>query len=156
MKNNESEWNRNNRMTYKEVLSRITGFSGPVFGISWNPPKPEIETARRVLVFLEDRRVLYNPYHIEVEHDCIHSVLDIRRFLTDVIGELPRDSKLAEHLRAIRAACRAFLDDTNPNSRRIHRPHWNRGCESAFFTSLRPRFPWNCTYRNRLNGFLRK
>jgi hypothetical protein len=121
-------------MTYKEVISRITGFSVPIFGISWNPPEPEIATARRVLTYLEDRRVLYNPHHIEVEHECIHSVLEIRQVLTEAIGHLP-ESKLAEHLKAIRAACRNFLDDTNPKSRRI-RPYWSSNSESAFFTAL--------------------
>src|SRR2546422_3683843 len=100
-------------MKYKEVLSRITGFSVPVFGVSWNPPQPDITVARRVLAFLEDRRVLYNPYDIEVEHDCIHSVIEIRKFLTETIGNLEPKSKLAEHLRAIRAACRTFVDNTN-------------------------------------------
>jgi hypothetical protein len=123
-------------MNYKEVLNRITGFSVPIFGISWNPPTAEIEVARRVLAFLEDRRVLYNPYHIEIEHECVQSVLEIRRFLTGIIGNLQPDSILAAHLRATRTACRAFLDDTNPNGRRIHRPSWSGHSESEFFTAL--------------------
>lgn len=89
------------RMKYKEVLSRITGFSVPVFGVSWNPAQPEITIARKVLAFLEDRRVLYNPYHLEVADQCIRSVIEMRRFLTEVVGQLPSDSKLAEHLRGI-------------------------------------------------------
>jgi hypothetical protein len=123
-------------MNYKEVLTRITGFSVPVFGVSWNPPQPEIAISRRVLAFLEDRRVLYNPYHLEVAEQCIHSVIEIRRFLTEVIGQLPGDSKLGEHLRAIRAACRKFLDETAPGSRRGFRPHWGEPFESSFFTAL--------------------
>ena len=70
-------------MKFEEVLSRITGFSVPVFGVSWNPPQPEVVAARRVLAYLEDRRVLYNPYHLEVEDQCTSSVLDIRRLLTE-------------------------------------------------------------------------
>jgi len=127
---------RKQSMGYKEVLNRITGFSTPVFGISWKPPKPEVATARRVLAFLEDRRVLYNPYQMEVADQCIHSVLDIRQFLTDVVGQLDDKSKLAEHLRAIRAACRAFLDENSTGSRRVLRSSWAGPFESSFFTAL--------------------
>jgi len=99
-------------MKYKDIISRITGFSVPVFGVSWNPPEPEIAVARRVLAFLEDRRVLYNPYHMEMEYQCVDSVIEIRKFLTEILGEIGINSKLMEHLRAIRAACRQFLDNT--------------------------------------------
>ena len=134
MKNSRRKQSKS--MSYKEVLKRITGFSTPVFGISWKPPKPEVVTARRVLAFLEDRRVLYNPYHLEVAEQCVQSVLEIRRFLTDVVGELEADSKLGEHLRAIRAACRAFLDENSTGSHRVLRPSWAGPFESSFFTAL--------------------
>jgi len=125
-------------MKAKEVLSRITGFSVPVFGVSWHPPDPEVAVARRVLAFLEDRRVLFNPYHIEVADQCARSVLDIRRSLTEEIGRLPNASKLVEHLRGIRAACRKFLDSMafDDASRRVLRRHWPGPMESEFFTHL--------------------
>lgn len=125
-------------MRLKEVLTRITGFSVPVFGVSWNPPQPEVASAHRVLTYLEDRRVLYNPYHLEVAEQCVQSVLDIRRFLTEVIGGLNAASKLADHLRAMRAACRAFLDATSyrEGRHRLARPHWMGPHESSFFTAL--------------------
>jgi hypothetical protein len=123
---------------FKEILARITGFSVPVFGVSWNPPQPEVVSAHRVITYLEDRRVLYNPYNFEVTEQCVQSVLDIRRFLTGVIGELGADSQLADHLRAMRAACRAFLDVTSPAGGRhgVARPHWIGSFESSFFTAL--------------------
>jgi hypothetical protein len=127
---------RRKRMNWKEALARITGFNVPVFGVSWNPPQPEIAVARRALAFLEDRRVLYNPYHLEVADHCVESVVDIRRFLTDLIGQLPPSSTLAEHLRAIRAACRTFLDDTSPGTRHALGPHWAGPFETSFFTAL--------------------
>lgn len=44
-------------MTFKEIASKITGVSFPVFGVSWNPGKPDIKIAQEVINFLEDRRV---------------------------------------------------------------------------------------------------
>lgn len=118
-------------MKYTEVLARLTGFSVPLFGISWNPPEPEVAVARRLLAFLEDRRVLYNARNREVSDHCIRSVLDIRQMLTAEIARLSGDSQLAMHLRAIRAACRRFLDDTGGSAERPRRPR-----EEQFFTAL--------------------
>ena len=123
-------------MKFKEIVNRLTGFSIPVFGISWKPPELEITVARRVVAFLEDRRVLFNPYYMEDANHCIQSVLDIRKFLTDEIGGLKGDSNLAEHLRGIRAACRKFLNNVNLDSKRISRYHLFGPDGSKFFTYL--------------------
>jgi hypothetical protein len=74
-------------MRFSEIASRLTGISTPIGGVSWTPPTPDIEVARRVLTFLEDRRVLYDPMEAEVAAHCIESVLQIRRFLTEVLAE---------------------------------------------------------------------
>jgi hypothetical protein len=71
------------QVKFKGIASRITGFSIPVFGISWNPPEPEAAIARKVLAFLEDRRVLFNPYHREIADQCVQFVLDVRRVLDE-------------------------------------------------------------------------
>ena len=123
-------------MDFKEIASRFTGFSTPVFGVSWTPPEPERAVGRRVIAFLEDRRVLYNPYHIEIDDQVAHSVLDIRQFLTTEIGGIDSDSELAAHLRAMRAACRKYLDDTGPGSHRLHMPPWGGPYEYGFFLQL--------------------
>jgi len=101
-------------MRFKEIAGRLTGFSFPIFGVSWNPPEPEIKTARRVISFLEDRRVLYSPYELEVPDHCVQSIVEIRHFLTGEIGTLS-ESELAATLRAMRAACRKFLDSVHAN-----------------------------------------
>lgn len=123
-------------MRFKEVASRLTGFSVPLFGVSWNPPEPEVAAARRVLAFLEDRRVLFNPYDLEVVGQCIHSVVNIRSFLTEEVGRLSSESKLAEHLRGIRAACRRFLDRVSSGPDSMRRPHYGRSLDSDFLTRL--------------------
>lgn len=102
-------------MRFKEVLSRITGISVPVFGIQWNPPKTKRAVAKRVLAFLEDRRVLYVPSEMEQPEHGVQSVLRIREFLTSELGQLVEDEgQLSQSLRAMRAACRKFLDTVGP------------------------------------------
>ncbi len=112
-------------MKFKQIINRLTGFSTPVFGINWNPPKAHVTVARNVITFLEDRRVLYNPYEMEVPRYCIDSVIEIRRFLTAQIADLADDDGLCRNLRAMRAACRKFLDTVNDgDGRRPTRGIW--------------------------------
>lgn len=87
------------------------------------PSAEEAATAHRVLAFLEDRRVLYAPEQMEGADYCIRSVLELRHFLTRAIGELQPDSELAAALRAIRAACRKFLDEFD-DSAGHHTARW--------------------------------
>jgi len=75
------------------------------------PSDREANIGHRVLAFLEDRRVLYAPEQMETADECVRSVVEMRRFLTEVIGELAPDSELGSALRVIRAACRKFLDE---------------------------------------------
>jgi hypothetical protein len=95
---------------FTEIVNRLNGISCPVFGVSWTPPVLDVTAARRVMRFLEDRRVLYNPFAWEEPGHCVESVLQIRRFLTEELGNLPPSSELASYLKAIRSACRKFLD----------------------------------------------
>lgn len=68
---------KSKQLTLSNLARRITGFSTPFFGVSWNPPAAERDTVRAILTFLEDRRVLFNPYHIEVEYEVRQSILKI-------------------------------------------------------------------------------
>lgn len=97
-------------MKFKEIANRITGISTAIFGISWTPPELERDIARRIITYLEDRRVLYNPSAMEVPEHCARSVVEIRQFLSVEIASLSEDSELSKIFRAMRAACRKFLD----------------------------------------------
>jgi hypothetical protein len=68
------------------------------------------DVAGHVIAFLEDRRVLYNPYEVEIPEECVKSVILIRERLTNHLGERGVAPELAESLRAMRAACRKFLN----------------------------------------------
>ncbi len=65
-------------MKFNDITSRLTGISCPIFGVSWTPPASERDTAKGVVAFLEDRRVLYNASELEVPEHCVHSVIEIR------------------------------------------------------------------------------
>lgn len=123
-------------MKPSEIASRLTGIDVLGFGVSFAAPEPEVTAARRVLAYLEDRRVLFAPYHLEIEDQCINSVLDMRRFLTSEIGQQDDGSRLVGHLRAMRAACHKFLRDSGPGGARIHMSRWHGPFDSEFFLAL--------------------
>ncbi len=97
-------------MTFKEIASKITGFSFPIFGISWNPSKSEIEVARNLITFLEDRRALYVVYELESPRHCAESVIKIREYIAEQLYHLAPESELSIILRGIRSAYRSFLN----------------------------------------------
>lgn len=100
------------KLLFQEVASRITGFSISFLGASWNPPASERKIVKDVLVFLEDRRALYSEYAFEIEAQVNASVLEIRQQLTNAIQQLPDGSNAIPHLRAMRSACREYLNST--------------------------------------------
>ncbi|MBZ5552406.1 MAG: hypothetical protein LAO21_06775 [Acidobacteriia bacterium] len=116
-------------MKFSEIANRLTGISTPLVGVSWQPSDLEVSAARRVIEFLEDRRVLYAPEEMEVASHCVHSVLEIRHFLSGELGKLGTKSEFAASLRAMRAACRKFLDRVGVDGRETvlyanHHGHW--------------------------------
>ena len=104
-------------MKFSEIANRLTGISTPLGGVSWQATELEVSAARRVVSFLEDRRVLYAPDEMEVPSHCVHSVMDIRRFLSSELGKLDAGSEFAASLRAMRAACRKFLERVGVDGR---------------------------------------
>lgn len=108
-------------MFFKELLSRLTGISCPVFGVSWTPEETERTIARRVIIFLEARRVFYTEYAYESVCPCIQSVTEIRNYLSEELPNTTDKSNLNNYLRAMRNACNKFLDQCprNKNDRCI-------------------------------------
>lgn len=111
----------------KTLLSRLTGISLPVVGgVSWTPPIDEQRKASKFLTYLEDRRVLFHPYDMEIGDYVVQSVLDIRERLTADLEDINKSSVLGETLMAMRAACRKFLDEVQqpPNRRYYLEPNF--------------------------------
>lgn len=106
-------------LNFSDIKSRLIGISCPFFGVSWNPPEQERTVARRIIRFLEDRRVLYSPSSLEIPHDCVESVFKVREYLTKELQGLSEDSNLFEYTKAMRIACRKFLDRTHHSEREI-------------------------------------
>jgi Family of unknown function (DUF6650) len=116
-------------MKFSEIADRLTGISTPLGCVSWQTSESEAATARQVVSFLEDRRVLYAPGEMETPSHCVHSVLEIRHFLTAELGKLESASHLAASLRAMRAACHKFLERVGVDGREAilyanQRGHW--------------------------------
>ena len=125
-------------MKFSEIASRLTGISTPLGGVSWQTSELVVSSARRVVAFLEDRRVLYSPEEMEDISHCIHSVLEIRHFLTAELGKLDGGSEFGASLRAMRAACRKFLDRVGVDGHTgtlyaRHRGHW---ADWTFYSAL--------------------
>ena len=97
-------------MQFERIYKNITGLSCPIFGIQWNAPAIEADEAKKVITFLEDKRVLFNPANMEDSMHCAQSVIGIRSELTKVLQVFPSNSNLAKQLRHMRKACQEFSD----------------------------------------------
>lgn len=94
----------------RQWAGRLTGFSTPLVGASWTAPPAERDVAAELLAHFEDRRVLYNPSDAESPEHCVRSVIEIRHLLSASLAKLGGKGVLADHIRALGAASRRFLD----------------------------------------------
>lgn len=78
--------------------------------LTWAKTAGDEAVARAVITFLEDRRLLFGDRHMEDEMHCVRSAVEIRAFLTEQIVKSKPGKQLDESLRAMRAACRQFVD----------------------------------------------
>lgn len=117
---------KESRIPFADIARRITGITTPVFGVNWEPPESKRDVVRRLVAFLEDRRALYAPYDMEHGPWVERSVLEMRGELTNVLKDCPEDENITGPIRAMRAACRKFLDKTGPPGRRERRQHFMR------------------------------
>jgi hypothetical protein len=114
-----SDIKKKGKIAATSLAHRLTGFSLPFFGVQWTPPADEREIIRSLLTALEDRRVLFVPYHLEVVSQVTASVLQVRELLTQTLQALPETARAAGSVRAMRAACRKFLEEPHPDFRNL-------------------------------------
>jgi len=134
-------WLRRTKVT-ADTARRITGISFPFGGLSWADPGPsDAEIVRQFLVFLEDRRALYNPMQLEVPADVERSIHQIREQCTRTLQQLGPDAFAVGPLRMVREAGRRFHDDCQEEFPHFHRewdgPHRHgRDAGPGFFVAL--------------------
>lgn len=123
-------------LSFIDIKERLTGISCPFFGISWNPSESERKVAQKVIRFLEDRRVLYNPSELESPRYCVESVCRIREYLTSEMQQINSDSNLFSYMKAMRIACRKFLNRcSSKDDRFLDEARYNGNFSSWVFGS---------------------
>ncbi len=75
------------RIAANSLVHRLSGFSLPFFGVQWTPPADEREIVRGLLTAMEDRRVLFVPYNLEVVSQVTSSVLQIREIFDEDLAD---------------------------------------------------------------------
>lgn len=97
-------------MKFKRILQSVTGISTPIFGIQWTPPQWASDLAEETLVYLSDKRVLFNRFDMEDAGHCIQSVDNIRNHLVSQRQRLQGNKELDKSLATMLRACRRFID----------------------------------------------
>jgi hypothetical protein len=132
-----SGWFRKSGKVTAETARRITGISTPLGGISWGDPGPgDGETVRQFLVFLEDRRVLYNAMDLEVISQVHRSIHEIREQCTKTLQALAPKAFAVLPVRVIREASRRFHDDEREAFRFFDRGWSHHDSGPGFFVAL--------------------
>ena len=103
----------------------------------WGPSQRD--AAVEIVKELEDRRVLFSDYELEVPQYVVDSVRQIREVLHQKLITVREEGALSNHLRSVRAACRKFLDAVGDGG--LHRiiidSSFQGGPDSwKFFTAL--------------------
>lgn len=131
-------WFRKGEKVTAETARRITGISSPFGGIQWGDPGPSAaEIIRQFVLFLEDRRVLYNPMDLEVTSQVERSIHEIREQCTKTLQALTPKAFAVPSIRIIRSAARRFHDEQNEDFRFFHGYPWDHHRGSpGFFTAL--------------------
>lgn len=132
-----TDWVKKGSKVTAKTARRITGISTPLGGVQWADPGPsDAEIVRRFVLFLEDRRVLYNPMYLEEISQVEYSIQQIREQCTRVLQALSPDAFGVTPIRAIREAGRRFHDDRNEKFRFFMTQVDRRDGSPGFFTAL--------------------
>ena len=132
-----ARWFRKSSRVTADTARRITGISVPFGGIQWADPGPsDREVVRQFILFMEDRRVLYNAMDLEVLDQVERSIHEIREQCTRTLQALPDAAFAATPIRNIREAGRRFHDDRNEDFRFFDGAWADRCGTPGFFAAL--------------------
>lgn len=123
-------------MKFHEILSKLTGISCPVFGISWEPSIPERSYAKELVANIENRRLFFGADcrdeegFLEEERMIlrapktvaygafmpysVYSATETRHFISSMLSKLPEKSILNNSARSIRRSCTSFVANVEP------------------------------------------
>ena len=120
-------------MKSRDVQTRLTSIGiGPFGSVGWTPAEKDVAIARKVITFLEDRRVLYQPLNMEIVDHVTRSVLKTRDRLVEILMDIPQtNTHVRPAVAAMTAACRRCLDQIGPVERRLQgMDYWHRDMTS--------------------------
>ena len=115
---------------------RVTGIGAIGLSINWEKVPGDKDVARRVIAFLEDRRILFVDHHAENEMYCVRSANAAREFLTDQLAQTKAGKHLEASLKDIRAAFRHFVDIAGPDGQNFQRWHYGHTPADPFSLAL--------------------
>ncbi len=90
-----------------------TGFSIPLFGVSWEYTDSEKKGVQELLFFLETKRILVNPIEMEIKDWCEQSAIEIKKELNTLLSKCNYSENTVECIRLMIGACNTFLDDAS-------------------------------------------
>jgi hypothetical protein len=97
-------WFKKSGKVSAAAARRITGISTPFGGLQWADAGPsDGKIVREFVLFLEDRRVLYNPMYLEVVSQVENSIHEIREQCTKTLQALTPKAFGVIPIRAITA-----------------------------------------------------
>jgi hypothetical protein len=99
---------------------RVTGLNLPWLGVQWEQVPGDREVAQETITFLENRRLLFANFHVEDERHCVQSAIETKSYLTELISKAAPGDNLENSLRAMRAACRKFVEAAGPDARNFY------------------------------------
>lgn len=130
-------WFRRTEKVTAATARRITGISVPFGGITWADPGPsDAHIVREFILFLEDRRVLYNAYELEVVSQVERSIHEIREQCTKTLQALPSEAFTVTQIRFIREAARRFQNEQHEEFRFFDGRRDYHDAGPSFFTAL--------------------
>lgn len=101
-------------------MIKLKSLTFSIFGASatWEVTKENKATARKIINFLEDRRLLFGPRgeHPNDPEYCLESAKQIREYLGEQLQVGNPGQRLTQAIQEMRRACRRFIDRAGPEA----------------------------------------
>lgn len=71
---------------------------------------------QQMFLFLESKRILTNPFYMERKDECVYSVLEIKKKLTEFTQDITLGDMDIDVIRSLIVACNEYLDSVRPDT----------------------------------------